>query len=101
MIVVLRLQGGLQVGGIVDGVPPGIGGQHFPMSGETPCRIDGESVVIGGAAGVVGDHVAEGNYLVSVTEVIVVQDLLRQTIDLWRSVVLQSCVEPARSEEAN
>ena len=60
-IAVLRGKSGLQIGGIVDGVRPGVGGQKFVVLGEALAEIGAESVIDRTAVGVVGVHVAEGD----------------------------------------
>src|SRR5262249_58271580 len=58
---VLRFKGRLQVGGIVDGVRPGIAGEQLERVAETLLHVDGEAVVDGVAVGKLRVDAVEGN----------------------------------------
>src|SRR6266702_6566349 len=51
---VLRLEGGLEVGAVVDRVRPGVAGKHGEVPREAFLQVDGESVVPGSGVGVLG-----------------------------------------------
>ena len=48
---VLRLQGGLQVGGVVNGMGPGVAGKQLKAMGETLREVKGQGVVPGVGVG--------------------------------------------------
>src|SRR3981189_1584116 len=58
---ILRLEGRLQVGGIVDGVRVSVAGEHLEGMGEALGEIKGESVVPGVAVGELSIDAVEGN----------------------------------------
>ena len=58
---ILRGKSGLEVGGVVNGVRPGVGGQEFVVAAEALTKIGGEPVIDRTAVRVVGVHVAEGD----------------------------------------
>src|SRR5713101_3594639 len=58
---VLRLEGRLQVGRIVDGMRPGIAGEQLKAMGEPLREIKGQSVVPGVAVGELRVDAVEGN----------------------------------------
>src|SRR5713101_9990902 len=58
---VLRLEGRLQVGRIVDGMRPGIAGEQLKAMGEPLREIKGQSVVPGIAVGELRVDAVEGN----------------------------------------
>ena len=60
-IAVLRGERGLEVGGIVDGVRPSVGGEEFVVAAEALAEIGGQPVIDRTAVGVVGIHIAERN----------------------------------------
>ena len=60
-VAVLRSERGLQVGGIVNGVRPGVGREEFVMAAEALAQVGGQAVIDRAAVGVVGVHVAEGD----------------------------------------
>src|SRR5271165_7034553 len=101
MEVVLRFERGLQVGRVVNGVGPRVGRQQLVVLRKALLYIHRQGVVIGRAVGVVGYQVTEGDRLIAEAEVVVRQDLLRQSVELWRRVVLQRGVESALAEEAD
>src|SRR6266404_2985671 len=60
-VAVLWGKRGLQVGRIVDGVRPGVGGEELVVVVEALAEIDGQPVVVRSAIGIVGIHVTEGD----------------------------------------
>src|SRR5579859_1553692 len=62
-VVLGGIRSGDDVGGIVDGVRPGVGDEELEVRGVGLLEIDGEAVVAGGSGGEVGGHVAEGDGL--------------------------------------
>ena len=58
---ILRLEGRLQVGGIVDGVRVSVAGEHLERMREALSEIKGESVVPGVAVGELGIDAVERN----------------------------------------
>src|SRR6266403_3222762 len=60
-VTVLWGERGLQVGRIVDGVRPGVGGEELVVVVEALAEIDGQPVVVRSAIGIVGIHVTEGD----------------------------------------
>src|SRR5450432_738282 len=58
---VLRLESGLQVGGVVDGMGPGIAGEQFQTVREALGEVNCQRVVDGTAAGLLGVHAVERN----------------------------------------
>src|SRR5271157_5215313 len=58
---VLRLEGGLQVGGIVNRMRPGVTREQLEVTGETLAEVDGQSVVPGIAIRDLGVHAVEGH----------------------------------------
>ena len=61
VVAVLRRERGLQIGGIVNGMRPGVGSEEFVVAVEALAQVGGEAVIDGAAVGVVGIHVAEGD----------------------------------------
>ena len=59
---VLRLQWGLQVGAVVDGVRPGVAGEQFKTFREALLKIDGERVIPGAGIGKLCVDAVEGNW---------------------------------------
>src|SRR5260221_13087055 len=58
---VLRLEGGLEVGAVVDRVRPGVAGKHGEVAREALLQVDGKSVVPGCGVGVLGVNAIEGH----------------------------------------
>src|ERR1700688_1264122 len=58
---VLRFEWGLQVGGVVDGMGPGVAGEKFKRVREALGQIDGQAIVSGIAAGFLCVHAIEGD----------------------------------------
>src|SRR5271157_124626 len=88
MVVVLWLEGGLKIGGVVNGVRPCIRSEKLPAVRELLLEVSCQSVVARGPTRVVRDHVTERNHLIAVAEVIVRQHLLRKSNQLRGRVVL-------------
>src|SRR5271166_131241 len=87
-VVVLWLEGGLKIGGVVNGVRPCIRSEKLPAVRELLLEVSCQSVVARGPTQVVRDHVTERNHLIAVAEVIVRQHLLRKSNQLRGRVVL-------------